>query len=145
MEKTLYRIEEVAKQTGLTKRTLRYYEDLELLQPIRTDSGYRLYSEADIEKIRRIMEIKEVLGFCLNEIKDILELERNLKRIFSGAAQDPAVINQSLEMMQAQMKLVEEKEQRLARVKTKYQETYRQLKKLGHDLNERNVSQHEKN
>ncbi len=64
-----FRIEEVAKKTGLTQRTLRYYEDIQLIFPYRAESGYRFYTLEDLEKIQRIKEIKDCLGFSLHENK----------------------------------------------------------------------------
>jgi DNA-binding transcriptional MerR regulator len=62
----LWRIGEVAKLTGVTTRTLRYWEELELLQPssYRT-SGERLYSPADVARVNRIRNLQELLGFSL--------------------------------------------------------------------------------
>lgn len=51
MENKYYKIEEVAKKTGLTKRAIRYYEDVELIKPIRVESSYRLYTEV-LEKLK---------------------------------------------------------------------------------------------
>jgi len=82
MDTKYYKIEEVATKTGLTKRALRYYEDLELITPKRTDASYRLYSEEDIENIIRIKGFRKSLGFSLNDVKVIIELETDLKQIY---------------------------------------------------------------
>ncbi|WP_378955229.1 MerR family transcriptional regulator [Pelosinus sp. sgz500959] len=72
-----YKIEEVAKQTGLTKRALRYYEELGLIQPsTRTDGGYRLYSEEDITQIKYVKMSRELLGVSLGELKEYIDLEK---------------------------------------------------------------------
>lgn len=66
-------IGEVAKEVGMNPKTIRYYEGLGLLsEPERTDSGYRVYSARDVERLRFIKGGK-ALGLSLNEIKDILE------------------------------------------------------------------------
>ena len=69
----LWRIGEVAKLTGVTTRTLRYWEELELLQPssYRT-SGERLYTPADLRRVTRIRDLQELLGFSLEEVKAVL-------------------------------------------------------------------------
>ncbi|NIK78254.1 DNA-binding transcriptional MerR regulator [Paenibacillus castaneae] len=70
------KIEEVANRTGLTKRAIRYYEDFGLISaPARTQGGIRLYSEADIEKINKILLMKEVLGFSLTELHQHVEFQ----------------------------------------------------------------------
>jgi DNA-binding transcriptional MerR regulator len=69
-------IGEAADQTGLTQRTLRYYEEKGLLRPpSRMDGGFRLYSQDDIERIANIRQLKELLGFSLADIKEMLDAE----------------------------------------------------------------------
>ncbi len=124
------KIEEVAIKTGLTKRALRYYEDIQLLHPIRKESGYRLYAEEDIEKVIRIKEFKESLGFSLNEVKDILELENKLKSILNENRVHDDEIRISIEKVKKQIQLIESKEKTLMRVKAKYRETLNKLEDL---------------
>ena len=124
LDKTAYQIDEVALKTGLTKRALRYYEELNLIVPQRTGSGYRLYSKEDIEKILRIKELRENLGFCLNDIKEFMELEQNLQAIYNDDKVDFHLVKTSLAMMKTQIKLIEEKEQSMAKVVAKYKKTF---------------------
>ncbi len=73
MAQGLY-IGDLAKRVGTNPKTIRYYEGLGLLSsPERTDSGYRLYAESDVERLRFILNAKS-LGLTLNEIKDIVDL-----------------------------------------------------------------------
>ncbi|MCY6960232.1 MerR family transcriptional regulator [Clostridium brassicae] len=66
------KINEVAKLTGVTVRTLHYYDEIELLKPSQiTESGYRLYDENALAKLQQILFFKE-LEFSLSEIKDII-------------------------------------------------------------------------
>ena len=68
------KIGELAKRSGATTKTIRYYELLGLLhEPERTDSGYRLYDEKDLERLIFIRKAKG-LGFSLTEIKETLTL-----------------------------------------------------------------------
>lgn len=136
MTSTVYRIEEVSAQTGLTKRALRYYEDLELITPLRTESGYRVYSGDDIEKLQRIIEIKDALGIRLNDVKEILALESNLAQIIDSPAPTLALIGESLAMIEKQLRLVAEKERSLGRVARKYQKTHADLMQLSVKLKE---------
>ena len=90
----LLQIGELAKQTGLSIRTLRYYDEIGLLVPShRTEAEYRLYSEADIARLQQILSLRQ-LGFALKEIRECLE-----NPDFSL----PNVINLHLERLQAQM------------------------------------------
>jgi DNA-binding transcriptional MerR regulator len=69
----LLQIGELAKQTGLSIRTLRYYDEIGLLVPShRTEAEYRLYSEADIARLQQILSLRQ-LGFALKEIRECLE------------------------------------------------------------------------
>jgi DNA-binding transcriptional MerR regulator len=69
----LWRIGEVAKLTGVTTRTLRYWEELGLLRPTsRTEGGERLYTPADLRRVTRIRDLQELLGFSLEEVKAVL-------------------------------------------------------------------------
>jgi MerR family copper efflux transcriptional regulator len=62
-------IGEVAARTELSLRSLRHWEEVGLLQPSgRTDGGFRLYTEDDVEKILVIRRMKP-LGFTLDEMK----------------------------------------------------------------------------
>ena len=67
------KINEVAKLTGVTVRTLHYYDEIGLLPPSEiTESGYRIYDEVSLEKLQQILFFRE-LDFPLNEIKEIME------------------------------------------------------------------------
>ena len=68
----MYSIKAIAEKTGKTTRALRYYEELGLLVPdMRTDAGYRMYSEKAIFQIEWIDKLNR-MGFSLPEIKDFL-------------------------------------------------------------------------
>lgn len=66
------RISEVAKLTGITVRTLHYYDEIGLLKPSEiTEAGYRLYSREDLEILQQILFFRE-LDFPLSKIKEIM-------------------------------------------------------------------------
>lgn len=66
-------ISQVAELTGISIRTLQYYDEIRLLKPSElTQSGYRLYDDDALQKLQQILFFKE-LGFKLKEIKEILE------------------------------------------------------------------------
>lgn len=71
----MYRIGELAKLTGVSNDTLRYYEKNQLIAPARrTDSGYRIYPPEAAEQIRFIQRAKGV-GFTLNDINELLSIQ----------------------------------------------------------------------
>jgi DNA-binding transcriptional MerR regulator len=70
------RIGEVAKLTGLTTRTLRYWEEIGLLSPsAHRQSGERLYTPTDMARVGRIRDLQELLGFSLAEVRVVLDTE----------------------------------------------------------------------
>ena len=87
------RIEQVAARTGLTKRTLRYYEEIGLLPPpTRTEGGYRLYSEADVQQLERIKRLKDLLGFSLAEIREMADAEEQRQHVREAWQQETPVV-----------------------------------------------------
>ncbi len=67
-------IGELADRTGLSLRTIRHYDDVGLLPAtVRTDGGFRVYSEDDFERLMVIKQMKP-LGFSLEEMAEILAL-----------------------------------------------------------------------
>ena len=76
------RISDAATRAGVSARTLRYYEELGLLAPsLYTAGGERRYTEEDIEHLRRILELREVLGMNLDDIKEFLAFETRLDEL----------------------------------------------------------------
>lgn len=70
---SLWTIGELAKKTGLTVRTLHHYEEIGLLVPShRGENNYRQYDATDIERLQRIVSLKQ-LGFSLEQIKNSLD------------------------------------------------------------------------
>jgi DNA-binding transcriptional MerR regulator len=73
----LLRIQQVAAEVGLTTRSIRYYEELGLLNPAaRSEGSYRLYDEDDLERLRFIKGLRDDAGFSLAEIGQLLEDEQ---------------------------------------------------------------------
>jgi DNA-binding transcriptional MerR regulator len=72
----VFRIGEVAKLTGLTTRTLRYWEELGLVSPSSYgSSGDRHYTAADMARVTRIRDLQKLLGFSLAEVRVVLDTE----------------------------------------------------------------------
>lgn len=72
-------ISEVAKLTGLTAKTLRFYEDKGLVTPLRQDNGYRVYSQKNQEELTLLRQAR-LVGFSLDECAQLLDLFRNPAR-----------------------------------------------------------------
>jgi MerR family transcriptional regulator, repressor of the yfmOP operon len=112
----VYSIEQVATRTGLTKRTLRYYEEVGLLLPTgRTEGNYRLYSEDDIQHLERIKKLRDLLGFSLADIREILDAEDERGQIKVAYRQETetaakvAQLDRADELIHRQLHLIEQK------------------------------------
>lgn len=77
-----HRIGEVAAQAGVSTRTLRYYQELGLLDPAgASPGGSRRYSDRDVTRLKRILELRNVMGFDLDRIGPILAAEDRLEEL----------------------------------------------------------------
>ncbi len=87
------RIGEVAELTGTTPRTIRYYEEIGLLPGAERAQGkHRCYTEADVERVREIVRLRDLLGLSLEQLSQLLEAETaraELRREYAQA-EDPA-------------------------------------------------------
>jgi MerR family transcriptional regulator, copper efflux regulator len=69
-----HQIGEVAELVGLSLRTIRHYEEVGLVPPsARSAGGFRLYTDADIERLRLVKHMKP-LDFALDEMRDLLRI-----------------------------------------------------------------------
>jgi DNA-binding transcriptional MerR regulator len=76
------RISDAATRAGVSARTLRYYEELGLITPsLYTAGGERRYTLDDLAHLERILELREVLGMNLDEIREFLTLETRLDEV----------------------------------------------------------------
>jgi DNA-binding transcriptional MerR regulator len=71
------RIGEVAERAATTVRTVRYYEEVGLLpgSEDRSHGQHRSYSDADVERLKEILQLKELLNLSLEELRDLVEAE----------------------------------------------------------------------
>jgi DNA-binding transcriptional MerR regulator len=71
------RIGEVAELTGTTARTIRYYEEIGLLPEggEREQGKHRCYTQADVERVREIIRLRDLLGLSLEQLSQLLEAE----------------------------------------------------------------------
>lgn len=69
----MWTISELSQELDVSTRTIRYYEELGLIRPMRSDRGNRLYSRRDRARLRLILRGKR-FGFSLEEIREMIEL-----------------------------------------------------------------------
>lgn len=122
--KNRFSIGEMAKLHKTTIKTLRYYDEIDLLKPIHTDikNGYRYYSTEQFEQLNTIHYLKE-LGFSLKEIKGHL---------------DNRDINGFLYLLEEQKRLTEEKIKELERINHRFQNRIKDIK-LAREIKELGV------
>ncbi|MBA8877734.1 Cu(I)-responsive transcriptional regulator [Phyllobacterium myrsinacearum] len=71
-----------SEKSGLPPKTIRYYEDIGLLKPDRSDNGYRDYSMSDVHKLR-FLQRSRGLGFSVEECRQLLALYEDKERASS--------------------------------------------------------------
>ena len=76
-----YMISVAADLVGMHPQTLRIYESKGLIRPKRTAGNTRLYSEADLERLRLIQQLTNELGLNLAGVEQVLRLEDELRRM----------------------------------------------------------------
>lgn len=124
--KELWKVGEVAELTGLTIRTLRYYDQICLFSPSQyTDSGHRLYTKADLVRLQPILSLKQ-MGMSLEEIQLLL----------SNPEEHPAAdilqtqISRVKKEIEVQQKLVAELENALSATRSNRMMSISELTKL---------------
>jgi MerR family transcriptional regulator, heat shock protein HspR len=80
-ERPRYMISVAADLVGMHPQTLRIYEQKGLIRPRRTAGGTRLYSEADVERLRLIQQLTNELGLNLAGVEHVLRLEDELRKM----------------------------------------------------------------
>jgi DNA-binding transcriptional MerR regulator len=122
-------IGEVAERTGVTQRTLRFYEEKGLLKPpTRMEGGFRLYSEEDVQRVERIKRLQTLLGFTLAEIKEMVEAEEvklQLKQEYrhdADIADRKAKIERAIEVTERQVAVIRQKMDALADMRNHLEE-----------------------
>jgi len=79
-ERPMYMISVAAELVGMHPQTLRIYENKGLVRPQRTPGGTRLYSEADVDRLRIIQRLTTELGLNLAGVELVLRLEDELRK-----------------------------------------------------------------
>lgn len=99
------KIKEVIRITGLSRRTLQYYDDCNLVKTQRTKENYRLYGEDELRRLWQILLYKE-MGFRLDEIAEILNGDE--ETVYSKLEERIIYINQKIQDLE-RMKVFTEK------------------------------------
>lgn len=137
------RIGDVARLVGTTPRTIRYYEEIGLLPEARTrPSGqHRLYTRAEVERLREVMRLKELLGVSLDELKTLLaaeearaEVRAQLQREDVHPKRRRELLDEALGHLERQLQLVRHRSAELAKLEHELSETRKRVKRKIREL-----------
>src|SRR5438477_5345355 len=136
-------IGEVADRTGVTQRTLRFYEERGLLKPpTRLEGGFRLYSNEDILRVEQIKRLQNLLGLTLAEIKDMVEGEEIRSEMKATYRPDlePAErlrrVSHLLAVTERQREIIEHKIAALRDMQNDFEEKIKRYKSVEKELRE---------
>jgi MerR family transcriptional regulator, repressor of the yfmOP operon len=122
-EQPVLRIGELAGRTGLTPRTIRYYEEIGLLTcGERRKGSHRVYDEADVERVLELTRLRDLLNLSLDELKQLVEAEEAraiLRRRFHETESDVErlrIVEEALPHVETQLQLVRRRRLELARL-----------------------------
>jgi DNA-binding transcriptional MerR regulator len=137
------RISQVAREVGTTTRTIRYYEEIGLLPSSedREHGAHRTYDESDVERLRDVLQLKDLLGLSLDELKALVEAEDARAALRAewegGEADEPrrrqildealGHIERQLELLRSRRAAIEELEGELGARRRRVQKRLREL------------------
>jgi MerR family transcriptional regulator, repressor of the yfmOP operon len=132
------RIGEVAEATGTTPRTIRYYEEIGLLPEAqdRVSGKRRHYTDADVERLRELIRLRELLNLSLDELKRLVEAEtaraglRERWQHTDDPDEQRQILEQSLGHIGDQLKLVRSRQAELARLEEELTARQRRVRSL---------------
>lgn len=134
---TWLKIDDIARETGLTKRTIRYYEEIGLIKPCeRSEGNMRLYTEEDIKQLKRVIDAKEVLGFSLQELQRFLALREAIELVEQKSIDSPQLREDPLEVsevargLQEQVEMLEMKMKKMRSFQAELEELLQKVKAL---------------
>ncbi len=137
------RIGDVARMLDVTPRTIRYYEELGLLAPAtdRPSGRHRIYTEADIERLREVLRLKDLLGVSVDELRQLLTAEEaraEVRAALQSSAIDDArrreLLEESAGHLDRQLDLVRRRAGELARLEEELAATRRRVRRRLREL-----------
>jgi MerR family transcriptional regulator, repressor of the yfmOP operon len=122
-DQRLLRIGEVAEAAGTTPRTIRYYEEIGLLPPAggRAPGSHRLYEPADVAGLRELLNLKDLLGVSLEELRELASAESAraaLRREWRSGVDEPVrrreILDEALGHIDRQLELIRRRRDQIA-------------------------------
>jgi MerR family transcriptional regulator, repressor of the yfmOP operon len=132
------RIGDVARLVGTTPRTIRYYEEIGLLPeaPARPSGQHRIYTDAEVERMREVMRLKNLLGVSLEELKTLLtaeearaEVRAQLRREDVDPERRRELLCEALGHIDRQLELVQRREAELGKLHEELSESRKRVRR----------------
>jgi DNA-binding transcriptional MerR regulator len=137
------RIGDVARLVGTTPRTIRYYEEIGLLppSPARPSGQHRLYTDTEVERLREVMRLKDLLGVSLEQLKTLLAAEDARAAVRAQLRRDDVhperrreLLGEALGHIDRQLELVRDRAAELASLKEELCETHKRVRRKLREL-----------
>jgi DNA-binding transcriptional MerR regulator len=138
-----FRIGDVARLAGTTTRTIRYYEEMGLLPAAaqRPSGSHRVYTDADVERLRELMRLKDLLGVSLGELGTLLaaeearaEVRAQLRREDVDPARRRELLTEALGHLDRQLTLVRHRAQELEKLHRELDERRKRVRRKIREL-----------
>jgi MerR family transcriptional regulator, repressor of the yfmOP operon len=137
------RIGDLARLVGTTPRTIRYYEEVGLLPeaPSRQSGRHRLYTHGDLERLREVMRLKELLGLTLEELRALLAAEEARAEVRAELRRENVVPERRRELLHValghldrQLEMVRHRAAELAKLQEELGETRKRVRRKIREL-----------
>ena len=135
------RIGEVAERSGVTPRTIRYYEELGLLpRTVREQGKHRVYTEADVERLSELKQLRDLLGLSLDELRSMVmaeDVRAEIRRRFhetDSRDEQLALLDEALPHLETQLTLVRRRLAALQDLEAELAERRRRILRRRRDL-----------
>jgi DNA-binding transcriptional MerR regulator len=135
------RIGEIAERSGVTPRTIRYYEELGLLPRTEREHGkHRSYTESDVERLREVTRLRDLLGLSLDELRSMITAEdarAEVRRRFQetdSREERLELLDRALPHIDTQLRLVRRRLGELQELETDLVERRKRVKRRRREL-----------
>jgi MerR family transcriptional regulator, repressor of the yfmOP operon len=135
------RIGEIAERSGVTPRTIRYYEEPGLLPRTERELGkHRLYTESDVERICELTRLRDLLGLSLDELRSMIAAEdvrAEIRRRFhetDSREEQLALLDEALPHIETQLSLVRRRLSALQELEAELAERRKRVVRRRRDL-----------
>ncbi|MBV9212813.1 MAG: MerR family transcriptional regulator [Actinobacteria bacterium] len=131
------RIGDLARAAGTTTRTVRYYEEIGLLPRAgeRPAGQHRVYTDADLDRLRELIRLRDLLGVSLDELRELAEAEdaRAALRTEFEASEDPErrreILEESLPLIDRQLVLIRRRQRELEKLEAELAARRRRIRR----------------